>query len=305
LAGTEASGARSPLVPQEFSKKERREIAREHARAMRIEQQKRRRRNRVLTQGGVVLGVLAVVAVVALVIVQGTGSAQAATPANMASDGVVLTGDGTSITAVATGSTPAGETPVATDTSGMTSALHVVTYVDYLCPYCGQFETTNGATLDEWVTSGAASLEVHPIAILDSASAGSQYSTRAANAAACVAAEQPDAFSAFNAALFAQQPAEGTEGLTDDELVSIAADSGADSATVASCITEHDYADWVSVATDRATDEAIPNSDLTDGITGTPTVLVNGVQYTGALDDAQAFTDFLNEQAALVDGTSE
>jgi hypothetical protein len=70
------------------------------------------------------------------------------------------------------------------DDSG--EVANIVMYVDYLCPFCGQFEATNSESLRTMVESGAATLEVHPIAILTNKSAGTQYSLRAANAAACV-----------------------------------------------------------------------------------------------------------------------
>ena len=45
-------------------------------------------------------------------------------------------------------------------------------------------------------------------------------------------------------------------------------------------------------ATERALSEPVPNSDL-DRIQGTPTVIVDGVQYEGSLTDAQEFADFV------------
>ena len=64
----------------------------------------------------------------------------------------------------------------------------VAVYSDYLCPICGVFEQTNGATLDELRQSGEIVLEYHPVSILDRKSGGTAYSTRSATAAALVAA---------------------------------------------------------------------------------------------------------------------
>jgi hypothetical protein len=69
---------------------------------------------------------------------------------------------------------------------------------------------------------------------------------------------------------------------------------------VASCVTSETFSQWVSKATLR-TNGPIPNSTLT-GVTGTPTVLVNGIQYTGAVDDAAAFSAFVT---AIATGTYE
>jgi protein-disulfide isomerase len=288
-----------PLPP----KKDRREVARETARLQREEQKKRDARNRWFLRGGIGLALVAVAAIVAVLIV---GSIKPATPGplNMASDGILMQGDGTTISAVPTAATAADAEPEPTDVSALTSTVNIAVYVDYLCPYCGQFETTNGEQLASWLTAGNITLETHPISILDSASSGSEYSTRSANAAACVANYQPDSFLDVNAALFANQPAEGTTGLTNDELVSLVEEAGVTDASVATCITDEEFSGWVGDATDRALDNPLPNTDM-GALTGTPTVLVQGVQYTGALDDAAAFETFVMEQATATttDGT--
>lgn len=282
------------------SKKDRREEAREKARNMRIEEQKRKKRNSILVRSGIGVGVLAVAAIVALVIVNSTAPA-AAGPLNMASDGILLTGDGTSVTAVETTAVPADATPDPTDQTKLTDTANIVTYVDYLCPYCGDFEKANAQQITDWVTAGNATLEVHPLSILDSNSAGSKYSTRAANAAACVANYDPDHFLAVNAALFANQPQEGTTGLTNKQLVSLVEEAGVTDAAVAKCINDQEFSTWVAGATDRALAGPIPNSDITN-VTGTPTVLVNGVAYKGSLTDATAFASFVAEQVAATAG---
>src|SRR5699024_12404568 len=53
-------------------------------------------------------------------------------------------------------------------------------------------------------------LNLHPISILDRASQGTEYSTRAANAAYCVADEDGEAAYTFIDLLFRNQPAEAT-----------------------------------------------------------------------------------------------
>ncbi|TCO39285.1 thioredoxin-like protein [Rathayibacter tanaceti] len=214
-------------------------------------------------------------------------------PANMISDGIVLAGDGSAVTVQTTPALAPEALPVATDESATRGRgiVAVDLYVDYLCPYCGQFETTNAEQLQSWLTQGAITLEIHPIAILDSSSAGSQYSSRAANAAACVADEDPDRFLAVTAALFAQQPAEGTTGLDDDALRSLVTGAGVTDDDVLACITSGEFRPWVAAATKRATTEPLANSSLAK-LESTPTVLVNGQQYTGKPDDASAFVSF-------------
>lgn len=177
--------------------------------------------------------------------------------------------------------------------SGGGDAIRIVTYIDYFCPYCGQFESTNAEQLSEWVANGDVVLEVHPISILDRASLGTRYSTRAANAAACVSESSPGSFEAFSALLFARQPAENTEGLSDADLIDLASDAGVTEASdVRECIQSEQFSGWVAEATERALGGPLPNSDL-DALTGTPTVIVDGAQYTGSLTDPDEFADFV------------
>src|SRR5690606_11469343 len=138
--------------------------------------------------GGVILGVVAVLAVVALVVVTSSRSSEG--PLNMASDGIVLSGD--TLAATSTPALESGALPVAN--TATSDPLSIVIYVDYMCPYCSQFESVNGSLVEQLVTSGVATLEIHPIAILDNSSQGTKYSTRAANAMACVANYAPNYF---------------------------------------------------------------------------------------------------------------
>ena len=287
-----------PLPP----KKDRREVARETARIQREEQKKRETRNRWFLRGGIGLALVAVAAIVAVLII-GSVKPPSPGPLNMASDGILMQGDGTAISAVPTAATAVDAEPVPTDLSALTSTVNIAVYVDYLCPYCGQFETTNGAQLASWLTAGNITLETHPISILDQSSSGSKYSTRSANAAACVANYQPDSFLDVNSALFANQPTEGTTGLTNAELVSLVEEAGVTDESVASCITDQKFGDWVGDATARALDNPLPNTDI-GPLTGTPTVLVQGVKYEGDLGDAAAFEAFVLEQATATTDTS-
>ncbi|WP_400995868.1 DsbA family protein [Agromyces sp. GXQ0307] len=272
------------------TRNQRREAAREKARVLREEQKKRDRRNRFLIQGGVVLAIVAVAALIGGLIFNSIRPAGPG-PRNMASDGILLVGGENGIEAVETTAIPAGgrPTPTVPDDSG--TVANIVVYLDYLCPFCGQFETTNSETMRTMVEQGAATLEIHPIAILTNKSAGTQYSLRAANAAACVAEESPEAFFDFNSLMFENQPEELTAGLTNDEIKDLAAEAGAAS-SVDSCIDDTTFKSWVQDATERALTEPIPNSDL-ESVTGTPTVLVNGKQYVGSLEDPAEFQAFV------------
>jgi protein-disulfide isomerase len=281
-----------PLPP----KKDRRDVARETARIQREQQKKRDTRNRWLLRGGIGVGLIAIAAIVAVLVV---GSIKPPTPgpANMASDGILFEGDGGTISVVETPATAADADPVPTDLSEFADTVNIAVYLDYLCPYCNIFETTNADQINNWVGTGAATLEVHPVSILDNASNGTKYSTRSANAASCVANYEPNSFLDVSNALMAAQPTEGTSGLTNAELVGVVESAGVTDAAVATCITDEEFSSWVGDATDRALENPLPNSSL-EQLTGTPTVIVNGVQYSGALEDAAAFETFVMEQAS-------
>ncbi|POH68646.1 MULTISPECIES: DsbA family protein [Cryobacterium] len=278
------------------SKNQRRDAARTKAAQIRVEQKKRDRRNRVFLQGGIALAAIAVVTAIVLIIVNSVQPAGPG-PRNMASDGL-LVGEG--LTAVTTPALQPDAEPVPSTPDATGTIADIRVYVDYLCPFCGTFETTNAEQISQWVDSGAATVEIHPISILTSKSAGTQYSLRAANAAACVADSAPDDFLAFNSALFAAQPVEGTAGLSDDEIKEIVKSSGVSENLTAinECIDETTFKSWVLASTDRALSGPIPNSSSLEAITGTPTVLVNGKQYVGALDDAKEFAAFVLQAAS-------
>jgi protein-disulfide isomerase len=113
------------------------------------------------------------------------------------------------------------------------------------------------------------------MAFLDT-SASARYSTRALNAAGAVLnAAGPDAFQKFHDLLYADQPAEGGAGLTDEQLVAYAGQAGATGSEVQAQIHDLTYGDWVKKLTDQASK---------DGVTGTPTVFVDGT----ALSDLSA-----------------
>lgn len=138
----------------------------------------------------------------------------------------------------------------------------VDTYVDFMCPICGDFESQYGEALQTAAANGDITLNIHPVSILDRYSQNTKYSTRAAGSMYCVAAEAPDAALDYFNLLFANQPEENTAGLTDAELAAYAEQAGAGAA--ADCIADGTYMDYVG-------DETTAHD-----IAGTPTVEVNG-----------------------------
>lgn len=141
-------------------------------------------------------------------------------------------------------------------------------YVDFMCPFCGQYHDSFSETVSGLVEDGDVTLNLHPIAILDANSQGTQFSTRAASAMYCVADDNPDAVYPFMDALFANQPRENTTGLDNDEIIGYAKEAGASDA-VESCIEETEYADFVAART-----QEIPPNPSTGSVSA-PMVVLN------------------------------
>ena len=77
-----------------------------------------------------------------------------------------------------------------------------------MCPVCNQFEQLYGPEIQNLVDDGTITLGIHPIAILDRLSQGTEFSTRAANAMYCVAVEDGDGRAAVHAG-DVREPARG------------------------------------------------------------------------------------------------
>lgn len=145
-----------------------------------------------------------------------------------------------------------------------TGPVKLTLYEDLQCPACKAFEASTGSTISELEASGAITIERRPLAFLDRAST-TDYSTRALNALGCVVNVAPTKATGFISALFEDQPKEGSAGLTDATLASMATAAGAPDVTP--CITGLTYKGWTERQTTAAFDAKVES---------TPTVLVNG-----------------------------
>lgn len=282
---------------ERLTRNEQREAARAKARALREQAKKGEKRKRLIIQSSVVVGTLAIVGTVAWAIINGanTASVSGLTPKNFIfDDGIKL---GVNAAAYTSESTP---TPSATP--GAKAPINIKMYIDYQCPVCKNFEAGNIDQIKSWLNSGYATLEVHPISFLDGKGSPNYYSSRAANAAICVAENSPNQFFAFNKALFENQPEEGTSGPENDELFKTAQSVGVmNSSKIKSCIDAKSYGDWISKTTSSVLDPkyVVPGSKVQVG--GTPTIVVNGQQYQFStmdeLTNAARFAQFVQKAA--------
>ncbi|WP_193104957.1 thioredoxin domain-containing protein [Brachybacterium sp. FME24] len=241
-----ASGS-SKSAPSK-SAQERREAQRDALRTQRRAELRRQRTVRNV--------VIAAIAVVALVIAGGVGfliyksqqpAGPVATPAGVSEDQPYLT----------FGAPEGSGKPV------------LEMHLDFMCPVCGQFEEINGEDLQTMVDNEEVTLHLVPRKILDTMSTTGDYSTRSAGAMAAVYGEDPAAALTFMQLMFANQPAERSPGLTDEEIWSYAEEAGA-SEEVKSAIDGDTYQPWVrQVADPYAADKA----------QGTPYVEIDGTQF--------------------------
>ncbi|MFT4211243.1 MAG: thioredoxin domain-containing protein [Microbacterium sp.] len=164
-----------------------------------------------------------------------------------------------------------------------TGSNTVDTYIDFLCPYCQQFEESEGDTIQQLIDDGEITLNVHPVTILDNYSSGTYYSSRAAGAFFSVAQYDPASAYAFLTALYENQPEENSTGLTNEELVQIAEDAGVNMTDeLESSILNNEYQSFAQEMSDSS------------GISGTPTVLVNGTKISVTYDAQTDIVDQLN-----------
>jgi protein-disulfide isomerase len=279
--------------PNKPTRSEQRDAARAKAKALREENHKKAKRSKLILQVSVVLVALGIVGGVAAVIAIENANQVAApvvdeVPANLTAMGGVKMGIG--LQAFTDEKTPTAE-------AGAEEIPAIAVYVDYQCPICQAFDLPNSAQVRSWVDTGAATLEIRPISFLDRASLN-EYSSRAANAAMCVANFEPDSYFDLHEILMINQPQEGTEGPDDDALFKAAEEAGAGTEEVKGCIQAKSFGDYIEQHTQKVLSE--PQEGIS--VTGTPTILVNGVQYAWAtgeeLVSAERFAQFVQSAMA-------
>ena len=211
--------------------------------------------------GAVIAAVLIVGVVVAILIGNSSKSGTAAS-GNAVPVGVVGgTGGGILVDAVALKS----------------SVPTVDVYADFQCPNCGRFEKAFGPTLTAMAKAGEVNYIVHMMSFLDT-NLNNDSSARATNAAACAA--DAGKFGEYHSAVFAAQPAKEGDGYTDPQLTEFAATSGITGAAMTT---------WQKCTSSGQHDQYV--TDVADtsgkaGVTGTPTVKLNGKDITKTLSTA-------------------
>lgn len=169
---------------------------------------------------------------------------------------------------------------------GKAAPVTVDLFEDFQCPHCLEFEQSAHADVAAKIKAGTIQARYHTMSFLDSSSNGNHYSTRAANAALCASDINVDTFVKYHDILYGKdtsgkqvQPEEGSNGRTDTQLIGYARQagiSGDNLTTFQSCVTGQQH---------KALVEAITENASKRGVSGTPTVMVNGKKL-GTVDQA-------------------
>jgi protein-disulfide isomerase len=139
----------------------------------------------------------------------------------------------------------------------------ITEYGDFQCPVCGELHQLWEPTLEQLIQQGKVKFEFVGLEYLDR---GTTESLRSAAAAVC-AADAGKFLDYYNALYNGQARTENSGFLTNEQLLSFGSSVGITDPAFARCVSSGRFTGWVTKNTDAASQR---------GVTGTPTVLVNG-----------------------------
>ncbi|WP_128817214.1 DsbA family protein [Streptomyces sp. S063] len=246
--------------------------ARERLAQQREREKGREKRRRTLIVASAVVGVLGLAAVVGLI------------AANVGKDGG---GDSASGPAVAP-SGAIGEAALTLPVGAADAPSTLTIWEDFRCPVCAQFETAFRDTITELADDGQIRVEYHLATIIDG-NLGGTGSLRAANAAAC--AQDAGKFAPYHDVLFSNQPPEPDDAFAkNSRLIELAGEvEGLDTPDFRSCVEDGDHDSWV-----KKSDTAFREG----GFQGTPTVLLNGESVFPSKGEEQISAENLKKWVA-------
>lgn len=206
-------------------------------------------------------------------------------PANYGTGGVLFASGTAGPEPVPSAPITPGTAPQPTTPTRSTGPADILLHVDYRCPHCVEFETVNAEELERVVQSGAATLELRPLAFV------TPFSTQLSGALACVVDAEPAFAWAAHRALLApanQEISDSTE---------LAAAIGGLGGPTRECIASGRFTSFADELSDWYSRNPVPHAvDPGLRVQGTPLAVVNGVPYTGQPSDGAAFAAFLAEQ---------
>ena len=154
----------------------------------------------------------------------------------------------------------------------------ITLYEDFHCPHCADFEEQFRSTITQAQESGAARVELYPMAFID------EGSLTAANAMACAA--EAGFGQAYYLGLFANH----TLQWSDPQLIDLATkvNGTPPSEAFKTCVTRRAHSDWVT---------SINAVADTNGVAQTPTMLINGKEVDIATLTPDSLKTMINDAA--------
>jgi protein-disulfide isomerase len=159
-------------------------------------------------------------------------------------------------------------------------AVTMQVWEDFQCPACAAFEAVAGENIRQLADDGEILLVNRVTTFLDR-NLATDSSRRAAAAYGCAVDAGKGA--EYKSTVFSNQPEQEGTGWTDDQLVGFAETVGIEGdalTTFEQCFADRVYLPWATNSTEEF---------YTNGITGTPTVLINGekVETADVIDPAK------------------
>lgn len=153
-------------------------------------------------------------------------------------------------------------------------------YEDLICPGCGSFNKLYAEDVEQKLEAGQIQVNYNLLPFLSESSSPPGYSDRASNALYSVAVNKPDKFPAYERSLYQQQAQEGSEGYSDEQLISLGKRIGVGGSF------EQDVRDGkYKQLQQKKLQEAAKTIQKATGKVSTPTILHNGKNVE--ISDAQ------------------
>lgn len=215
------------------------------------------KRRKLFTQLGIMLGAIVVIGIVVVIVIVATSS----TPEDASGDAAPPAGKSATVT-VAGVPVQLEITAEGIALGNPAASVVVDLFEDYSCPHCQDYEAAAGSTFLRIAAEGNALVNFNHINIV------TPYGSRAGSTSMCVAEGQPELWTAVHSALFVNH-SQATDGWRTGNFQSFAADLGVTDQGTLDCIFEGRYMAWIALNTDNA---------LSSGVTGTPSLWINGQQ---------------------------
>lgn len=281
------------MAKEKLTHKQEITARREKAAQLLSERKKQEKRQKIATWSTFGVIVAAAIAVIVFIVVSSNQQkldVSETSPNALSTNGVILT----SQTEVATGEgydLELGKPAKSEDVLKDSTVPNVEIFLDYDCPHCKEFEDMSSNYLNSLLDEGTATVEYKPIVVI-----GSNLSISGGNAAACVAEYAPDRFNDLHTKLFEMNGQQNVSVSKTVKSLNIAGEAGEQ---VQKCVSSKVYSNWL----DKATAEAMSKTDK-DGkpvVTGTPTILIDGVKYPYSPDQFTTFMDMVLESGLSVE----